>query len=82
MDENEKDFIIDNFDNYIFENEAYYAFAEQSEAVKTVPLYRMLNTQTGSHLFTTDANEFNTIKNDLPHFQVEGDEGVTFHVLE
>lgn len=82
MDENEKDFIIDKFDNYIFENEAYYAFAEQSEAVETVPLYRMLNTQTGSHLFTTDANEFNTIKNDLPHFQVEGNEGVTFYVLE
>lgn len=82
MDENEKNFIIDNFDNYIFEKEAYYAFAEPSEAVETIPLYRMLNTQTGSHLFTADLNEFNTIKETLPQFRVEGNEGVTFHVLE
>lgn len=82
MDENEKSHIINNLDNYNFEDEAYYAFASESSAIETVPLYRMLNTQTGSHLFTTDRNEFDTIRDTLPHFQVEGDGGVTFYVLE
>ena len=82
MDENEKDFVIDNLDNYIFENEAYYAFETPTEDIETVPLYRMLNTQTGSHLYTTDSNEFNFIKDNFSNFQVEGNGGVTFYVLE
>ncbi len=82
MDENEKNIIINTLDNYNFEGEAYYAFANESELIETVPLYRMLNTQTGSHLFTIDRNEFNTIVDTLPQFQIEGDGGVTFHVLE
>lgn len=82
IDENEKDSILENLDNYNFEAEAYYAFGSEPETIETVPLYRMLNTQTGSHLYTTDANEFNTIRDTLPQFQVEGDGGVTFYVLE
>lgn len=82
MDENEKNVIIDTLDNYNFEGEAYYAFAAESEIIETVPLYRMLNTQTGSHLFTIDRGEFNAILDTLPHFQAEGVGGVTFHVLE
>ncbi|MGL6344297.1 MAG: hypothetical protein ACRC80_34770 [Waterburya sp.] len=82
IDENEKNFIIDNLSNYNFENIAYYAFASEPENIETIPLYRMLNTQSGSHLFTSDRHEFDTIDTNLPHFQVEGNGGVTFYVLE
>ena len=82
MDENEKDVIIDTLDNYNFEGEAYYAFASESAILETVPLYRMLNTQTGSHLFTINRGEFETILDTLPHFNAEGIGGVTYHVLE
>ncbi|MEM8827730.1 MAG: hypothetical protein AAGE96_00045 [Cyanobacteria bacterium P01_G01_bin.19] len=84
MDEFEKDFIIDRLDNYSFDGINYYAFESESQDIDTIPLYRMYNTQTGSHLFTTDANEFNTIKNssDFAHFNVEGDAGVTYYVID
>lgn len=82
MDENEKNVIIDTLDNYNFEGEAYYAFASESAILETVPLYRMLNTQTGSHLFTINRGEFETILDTLPHFNAEGIGGVTYHVLE
>lgn len=81
IDENEKDVIVETLDNYNFEGTAYYAFASEPETIETVPLYRMLNTQSGSHLFTVDSNEFNTIQETLPHFQPEGNAGLTFYVL-
>lgn len=82
IEQNERDFIIANLDNYNFEGEAYYAFESPPEAIATVPLYRMLNTQTGSHLYTSDRSEFDTINATLPQFQVEGDEGIAFYVLD
>lgn len=82
MDENEKDAIVETLDNYNFEGAAYYAFAMKPEIFETIPLYRMLNTQSGSHLFTTDSNEFNTIQQTLPYFQPEGNAGITFYVLD
>ncbi len=82
MDENEKNYIVDNLKNYSDEGIAYYAFDSQPENIDTVPLYRMLNTQSGAHLFTTSLNEFNTIQATLPNFQVEGNEGVAFYVFE
>ena len=81
IDENEKNVIVETLDNYNFEGAAYYAFASESKTFETIPLYRMLNTQSGSHLFTTDSNEFNTIKQSLTHFQPEGEAGITFYVL-
>ena len=84
MDENEKSYIDSNLDNYSFDGISYYAFESEPQDVETVPLYRMYNTISGSHLFTTDDNEFNTIKNssDFSHFNVEGNEGVTYYVIE
>ncbi|MGF1590953.1 MAG: hypothetical protein ACFCU7_17250 [Pleurocapsa sp.] len=82
MDEVEKDHIIDNLRNYNFENIAYYAFKSQPQNIGTVPLYRMLNTQSNSHLFTADSNEFNVLEATQPHFQAEGNQGITFYVLE
>jgi len=82
MDENERDFIRDNLSAFDFENEAYYAFESEPVDIETVPLYRMLNTQTNTHLFTTDINEFNFLRDNQPQFQIEGNGGITFHVLE
>ncbi len=82
MDENEKNYIRQNLGYYSFEDVAYYAFNSQPKNIETIPLYRMLNTQTGSHLFTTDTNEFNVLSQTQPQFQIEGNGGVTFYVLD
>jgi len=82
MDENERDFILDNLSGLDFEDVAYYAFESEPASIETIPLYRMLNTQTSTHLFTTDINEFDFLNENQPQFQIEGNGGVTFHVLE
>ena len=84
IDENEFNFVSNNLDNYSFDGINYYAFESESSDIETVPLYRMFNTISGSHLFTTDENEFNFIRNssDFSHFNVEGNEGITYHVIE
>ena len=82
MDENERDFIIDNLSGLDFEDIAYYAFASEPSNIETIPLYRMLNTQTSTHLFTADTNEFDYLRANQPQFQIEGNGGVTFYVLE
>lgn len=82
IDEKEKTYVQENLPNYAFEGEAYYAFAAEPQTIKTVPLYRMLNTQSGTHLYTTDSNEFNFIRENQANFQVEANDGITFYVLE
>lgn len=82
MDEGEKDFILENLDNYALEGIAYYAFDQQPENMNTVAVYRMLNNQTGTHLLTGDGDEFNYIQENLPHFSPEADDGIAFYVLE
>ena len=82
MDENERGFITQNLDNYNFEGINYYAFEEKPESIETVPVFRLLNGISGSHLFTVDQNEVNFIKDNLSHFSVEGNSGVAYHVFE
>ena len=84
MNEEEKNYIDANLDNYSFDSIAYYAFESPSPEIETVPLYRMYNTRTGSHLFTTDGNEFNTLKNsaEFSYFIPEGNQGITYYVME
>ncbi len=82
MDEIERGFIEDNLANYNFEDIQYYAFEDQPENIETVPVYRMLNSQSGSHLFTIDQAEVNYIQDNLPNFSFEGDDGIAFHVFE
>ncbi|MEO1005943.1 MAG: hypothetical protein AAFW67_08860 [Cyanobacteria bacterium J06638_38] len=82
MDIDEKNYIVDNLDNYSLEGVAYYAFAREQENVTTIPLYRMLNNETGSHLFTSDRFEFTYIQDNLGNFSVEGDNGVAYYVME
>ena len=87
MDENEKNYIQDNLTNYSFEDISYYAFAEDSvsepEAFTSeiIPVYRLLNSSNGTHLFTADANEVNYIQDNLANFTLEGDDGIAFYVF-
>ena len=82
MDENEKDHIQGNLDNYAFEGIKYYAFESQPQDMDTIPVYRMLNTQSGAHLFTVDQNEIDYIQQTQPHFAMENSGNAAFHVLE
>jgi peroxidase len=82
MDEVEKQYIENNLSNYDYEGIKFYAFEEAPENIDTVPIFRMLNSQSGSHLFTIDQVEIDYIKNNLPNFSLEGNNGVAFYVLE
>ena len=82
INEEEKEYIQDNFANYNFEGIKYYAFKIEPENVKTIPVYRMLNTQSGAHLFSSDLNEIEYIEDNLPHFAMENEGNAAFHVLE
>ena len=81
MDENEKDYIIDSFANYSFEDIKYYAFETEPANLDTIPVYRMLNNQSGAHLFTIDQNEIDSIQATLPHFTMENNGEAAFHVF-
>ena len=82
MDVNEKDYILENLDNYALEGTAFYAFETAPEDIATVPVYRMYNGDTGTHLFTSDSNEFDYIQENLAHFSVEAANGVAFYAVE
>ncbi len=82
MDEVEKQYIEDNLSNYNYEGIKFYAFEDAPQDIETVPVFRMLNGQSGSHLFTTDQTELNYIQDNLSHFSLEGNNGVAFHVIE
>ena len=81
MDENEKDYIVDTFANYSFEGIKYYAFETEPANLDTIPVYRMLNNQSGAHLFTIDQNEIDAIQATLPHFTMENNGEAAFHVF-
>ena len=82
MNENEKNYIQGELDNYSFEGIKYYAFESDPENIDTIPVYRMLNTQSGAHLFSSDLNEISYIKQNQPHFAMENNGNAAFHVFE
>lgn len=82
MDENEKSFIEANLPNYSAEGVKYHAFESESADIETIPVYRMLNADSGSHLYTIDQNELNYIQENLPNFTLENNSEAAFHVLE
>ena len=82
MSENEKDYILDNLDNYESQGIAYYAFETEPEDIETVPVYRLLNTDTGTHMLTSDRNEIDYIQNNLSNFDLENNSEAVFYALE
>ena len=81
-DENEKSVIEDTLANYNFEGIKYYAFESEPTEVETIPVFRMLNNDTGSHLYTIDQNELNYIQANLPNFSFENNGNAVYHVFE
>lgn len=81
-EEKEKSYIQDNLSNYNFEGIKYYAFETAPAEIETIPVFRMLNTISGSHLYTIDQKEFNYIQENLPNFAVENNGEAVYHVFE
>jgi peptidyl-prolyl cis-trans isomerase A (cyclophilin A) len=61
---------VANLDNFNFEGEAFFAYAESESG--TIPIYRFFNTQTGAHFYTPSMAEQNSIEENLPNYQSEG----------
>lgn len=78
ISEVEKDYIIENLDNYSFENIAYYAHENSQEG--TIPLYRFYHTIADTHFFTPSVAERDYINENLPWYQEEGEQGIAFYV--
>ncbi|MGB5710672.1 MAG: hypothetical protein WBM44_07150, partial [Waterburya sp.] len=81
-DEYEKSVIEDTLANYNFEGIKYYAFESEPTEIETIPVFRMLNNDTGSHLYTIDQNELNYIQQNLPNFSFENNGNAVYHVFE
>ena len=76
-DETEKNYVIDNLNNYQYEGESYQAVNPEADEAEEV--YRFFNPQTGFHLYTTDEVESEYISDNLDHFTPEG---TVFHAFE
>ena len=76
-DENEKNFVEENLDNYVFEGTPYYGYDTQAEG--TVPLYRLYNLGLDAHFYTPSATERDALL-DSPEYELEGGDGIAFYV--
>ncbi len=73
IDEAEKDDIIAGYDWYRFEGIAWHAYASAFDApADALPVYRFFNTQNGSHFFTINEQEKNTIIDKYNWYRFEG----------
>ncbi|MEL6438014.1 MAG: hypothetical protein AAFQ80_01985 [Cyanobacteria bacterium J06621_8] len=77
-DPNEKAFIEENLDNFIFEGTPYYSF--DAEAEGAVPVYRFYNQSLDAHFYTISATERDSLI-ESPDYRLEGgSEGIAFYV--
>jgi len=72
INETEKSVIDDNQD-FEYEGVDFFAFESQTENFPVIPIYRVLNTSSGEHLFTSDQREVDYIQSNLPEFSSEGE---------
>ena len=70
IDENEKNVVRQELDNYIYEGEAFSAYDFQVEG--SIPVYRFYNSTTGAHFYTPSVVERDVVIDELPHFKSEG----------
>ena len=78
VDENERTFIEENLDNYVFEGTPYYSFDAQEEG--TVAVYRFYNPTLDGHFYTTSSAERDFFT-ESPDYQIEGGaDGIAFYV--
>ncbi|MEL6788174.1 MAG: hypothetical protein AAFO76_12355, partial [Cyanobacteria bacterium J06607_15] len=78
----EQDYIQNNLENYDSLGVAYYAFAYEPEELETIPVYRLLNEETGTHMLVSDRRELDYIQDNLPNFNLENNSEAVFYVLE
>lgn len=67
----ERDCIIENLTNLIYEGVSYYGFGEALNATQTA-LYRFYNSMNDSHFYTASADERDHVIQTLAHYQYEG----------
>lgn len=63
--------IEENLPNYISEGEAYVSVDPFTGSPEPEKVYRFLNTQTGTHLYTTSEIERESVEDNLPNFNLE-----------
>lgn len=85
INEEEKDNIIENLDQFSFEGTGFHAWNSDIAPTNSVELHRFFNPDTGAHFFSL-SEEAEFVRNNLPQFQYEGvafnvfdDEGETGH---
>ena len=81
MDLDEKDYILNNFDNdnYRAQDIAYSAFETELEAIATIPVYHTLN-EDRTHLSIGDRQEPDYIQNNLSNFNLENNSEPIFSI--
>jgi lysyl endopeptidase len=68
----ERNSIISNLPEYSYEGPAFYTYPTASGATGLSPIYRFFNTRNGSHFYTINASERDSIIANLPHYSYEG----------
>ncbi len=71
MDYDERNTVITNYPWFNYEGRAWFAYSPDNYPPDTRPIYRFYNTETGSHFFTIDENEKNTIINNYKWYRYE-----------
>ncbi len=71
VDENEKNFVQENLDNYTFEGETYKTY-DPTTGGEAEEVYRFFNPSTGVHLYTTSEIERDSVIENLDNFTYEG----------
>ena len=78
----ERDFIIDNLNQYSIGAESFTSATEENSndpLINAKPVYRFFNTSTGGHLYTISLTERNFIQNNLTNYRAEG---IAYHAYE
>lgn len=68
----ERNSIISSLPEYSYEGPAFYTYPTASGATGLSPIYRFFNTRNGSHFYTINASERDSIIANLPHYSYEG----------
>lgn len=69
----ERDFITSNLDNYIYEGESFRSATPTADPLTGIkPVYRFLNSDTGTHFYTMSEVERDIISNNLTNYNFEG----------
>ncbi len=71
VDENEKNYVQENLDNYTFEGETYKTY-DPTTGSEAEEVYRFFNPSTGVHLYTTSEIERDSVIENLDNFTYEG----------